>query len=49
LLLKQDRRPEAHKHLSAAFDRMPAGILSPVHERAQQILDRLQSGTEAVG
>jgi tetratricopeptide (TPR) repeat protein len=49
LLLKQDRGPEAHKHLGAAFDRMPAGILSPVHTRARQILDRLQSGTEAVG
>jgi predicted ATPase/DNA-binding winged helix-turn-helix (wHTH) protein len=48
LLLKQDRGSEAHKHLSAAFDRMPAGILSPVHKRAQQILDRLQSGTEAM-
>jgi tetratricopeptide (TPR) repeat protein len=49
LLLKQDRGAEAHKHLSVAFDRMPAGILSPVHKRAQQILDQLQSGTEAVG
>jgi tetratricopeptide (TPR) repeat protein len=49
LLLKQGRASEAHKHLSAAFDRMPAGILSPVHTRAQQILDRLQSGTEVIG
>jgi predicted ATPase/DNA-binding winged helix-turn-helix (wHTH) protein len=49
LLLKQDRVPEAHKHLSAAFDRTPAGIVSPAHERALQVLTRLQSGTTAVG
>jgi tetratricopeptide (TPR) repeat protein len=49
LLQKQDRAPEAHKHLSAALDRMPAKSLSPVHKRALQILDRLQSGTEAFG
>ena len=49
LLLKQERLPEAYKHLSAALDRMPAGIVSPDHKRALQILGRLQSGTEAVG
>ena len=49
LLLKQERMPEAYKHLSAALDRMPAGIVSPDHERALQILNQLQSGTEAVG
>jgi tetratricopeptide (TPR) repeat protein len=49
LLLKQDRLPEADKHLSAALDRMPAGIVSPDHTRALQILNQLQSGTEAVG
>jgi hypothetical protein len=49
LLLKQDRVPDACKHLSAALDRMPAGIVAPVHRRALQILDQLQSGTEAVG
>jgi predicted ATPase len=49
LLLKQDRLPEADKHLSAALDRMPAGIVSPDHARALQILNQLQSGTEAVG
>jgi predicted ATPase/DNA-binding winged helix-turn-helix (wHTH) protein len=49
LLLKQDRLLEAHKHLSAALDRTPAGIVSPTHERALQILNQLQSGTEAVG
>jgi predicted ATPase/DNA-binding winged helix-turn-helix (wHTH) protein len=49
LLLKQERVPEAYKHLSAALDRMPGGIVSPAHERALQILNRLQSDTEAVG
>jgi tetratricopeptide (TPR) repeat protein len=49
LLLKQDRVPEADQHLRAALDRMPAGIVSPDHKRALQILDQLQSGTKAVG
>jgi predicted ATPase/DNA-binding winged helix-turn-helix (wHTH) protein len=49
LLLKQGRVPEAYKYLSAAFDRMPAGIVSPTHKRAMQIVNRLRSGTEAVG
>jgi tetratricopeptide (TPR) repeat protein len=49
LLLKQDRLPEAYKHLSAALDRTPAGIVSPDHTRALQILNQLQSDTEAVG
>jgi hypothetical protein len=49
LLLKQERVPEADKHLSSAHDRMPAGIISPDHARARQILSRLQSGTETVG
>jgi tetratricopeptide (TPR) repeat protein len=48
LLLKQDRVPEAYKHLSAALDRTPAGIVSPAHERARQIFSQLQSGTESV-
>jgi predicted ATPase/DNA-binding winged helix-turn-helix (wHTH) protein len=48
LLLKQGRGPEAQKYLSAAFDRMPAGMASPAHERAQQILDQLQSGIRDV-
>jgi tetratricopeptide (TPR) repeat protein len=43
LLLKQRRVPEAHGYLSAAFDRMPNGIVSPIHERALQVLNRLQS------
>jgi predicted ATPase/DNA-binding winged helix-turn-helix (wHTH) protein len=49
LLLRQRRVPEAYQYLGAAFDRMPAGIVSPVHERALHILDRLRSGTKAVG
>jgi len=49
LLLKQDRLPEAYKHLSAALDRTPAGIVSPTHKGALQILNQLQSGAEAVG
>jgi tetratricopeptide (TPR) repeat protein len=48
LLLKQGRTPEAYTYLSAAFDRMPAGTIFPVHERARKILDRLQSGIEPV-
>jgi predicted ATPase len=49
LSLKQGRAAEAYKHLSAAFDRTPAGIVSPDHERALQVLTQLQSGTKAVG
>ena len=49
LLLKQGRMAEADKHLSAAHDRTPAGIVSPAHKRALQILDQLQSGSEVVG
>jgi predicted ATPase/DNA-binding winged helix-turn-helix (wHTH) protein len=41
LLLKQDRAAEAYKHLSVALDRMPAGITSPDHTRALQILSQL--------
>jgi predicted ATPase len=48
LLQKQERAPEAYKHLSEAFYRMPAGIVSPIHERALQILDQPRSGTLAV-
>jgi len=49
LLLKQDRVPEAYRHLSAALDQTPGGIASPAHERAMQTLNRLRSGSEAVG
>jgi predicted ATPase len=48
LLLKQDRGPEASKHLGAALDRTPAGIVSPAHTRARQIFGQLQSGTKSV-
>jgi hypothetical protein len=40
---------QAYKYLSAAFDRMPAGIVSPAHKRALQILNRLKSGIKAAG
>jgi tetratricopeptide (TPR) repeat protein len=49
LLLKQGRMAEADKHLSAALDRMPAGIISPDHTRALQTLNQLQSGSQAIG
>jgi predicted ATPase/DNA-binding winged helix-turn-helix (wHTH) protein len=49
LLMKQNRLREAHQHLGAAFDRMPAGIASPAHERALRILNQLQSEGNAVG
>jgi predicted ATPase/DNA-binding winged helix-turn-helix (wHTH) protein/tetratricopeptide (TPR) repeat protein len=49
LLQKQGRMSEAHTHLSAAFDRMPAGMVSPAHERALRIINRLRSGTRAGG
>jgi tetratricopeptide (TPR) repeat protein len=49
LLLKQGRVPEAYKHLKEAFDRMPAGIGSPVHERALQMFNRRRSGIRALG
>jgi predicted ATPase/DNA-binding winged helix-turn-helix (wHTH) protein len=49
LLLKQDRVAEAHKCISAALDRTPAGTVFPTHKRALQFLDQLQSGTRAVG
>jgi hypothetical protein len=48
LLLKQGRTPEAYEYLTSALDRMPAGILSPPHTRALEIISQLQSGTEAV-
>jgi predicted ATPase/DNA-binding winged helix-turn-helix (wHTH) protein len=49
LLLKQGRVPEAYKCLSVAFDRMPGGIVSPVHERAMKIFNRRRSGIKALG
>jgi tetratricopeptide (TPR) repeat protein len=49
LLQKRGRIPDAYKYLNAALDRMPTRIVSPAHKRALQILNQLQSGTEAVG
>jgi predicted ATPase/DNA-binding winged helix-turn-helix (wHTH) protein len=49
LLLKQARAPEAYTYLSAALDRMPAGTVFPVHERARKILDRLQTDIKPIG
>jgi predicted ATPase/DNA-binding winged helix-turn-helix (wHTH) protein len=49
LLLIQRRVPEAHKYLSAALNRIPAGIASPDHKRALQIANRMQSDIKAVG
>jgi predicted ATPase/DNA-binding winged helix-turn-helix (wHTH) protein len=49
LLQKQGRAPDAYKHLSAAFDRMPAGMVSPAHERALQIVNRLRFSAQAAG
>ena len=36
LLLRPGCLPEAYKHLSAALDRMPVGLVSPDHTRAPQ-------------
>jgi tetratricopeptide (TPR) repeat protein len=49
LLLLQARAPEAYRHISAALNSTPDGAVSPVHERARQILARLQSGPKAAG
>jgi hypothetical protein len=49
LLLRQGRVAEAYRCLSAALGQTPAGIVSPTHKRALQILNQFQSGTEAVG
>lgn len=49
LLLSQKRMPEAYRNISAALSQAPDGIVSPVHDRARQILSRFQSGTKAAG
>jgi hypothetical protein len=49
LLLSQKRMAEAYRHVSAALNQTPDGIVSPVHDRARQILSRFQSGTKAAG
>jgi hypothetical protein len=46
LLLLQARAPEAYRHVSAALDGTPEELNSPVHERARQILAKLQSGAK---
>ena len=43
LLLSQKRMPEAYRHVSAALDQAPDEIVSPVHDRARQILSSFQS------
>ena len=47
LLLSQKRMPEAYRHISAALGQTSDGIVSPIHDRARQILSRFQSGTKA--
>jgi tetratricopeptide (TPR) repeat protein len=49
LLLSQKRMPEAYGHISAALDQTSDEIVSPVHDRARQILSRFQPGTRAAG
>ena len=49
LLLKRRRVPEAYEYLSEAFNRMPAGMVAPIHERARKILDRLESDIRLIG
>ncbi len=49
LLLSQKRMAEAYRHISTALSQTPDGIVSPVHDRARQILSRFQSGTKAAG
>jgi predicted ATPase/DNA-binding winged helix-turn-helix (wHTH) protein len=49
LLLKQRRVREAYQYLSAVLDRIPAGIVSPDHKRALQVLNRPQLGIMAAG
>ena len=49
LLLSQKRMAEAYRHISAALNQTSDGIVSPIHDRARQILDRFQPGAKAVG
>jgi tetratricopeptide (TPR) repeat protein len=49
LLLSQRRMPEAYRHISAALNQASDKIVSPVHDRARQILSRFQSSAEAAG
>jgi tetratricopeptide (TPR) repeat protein len=49
LLLSQKRMCEAYRHISAALGQTSDGIVSPVHDRARQILRRFQAGIQAAG
>jgi hypothetical protein len=49
LLLSQKRMAEAYRHISAALNHAPVGVVSPVHDRARQILSRFQCGSKAAG
>jgi tetratricopeptide (TPR) repeat protein len=52
LLLSQKRMAEAYRYISyisAALHQTSDGIVSPIHDRARQILGRFQSGTKAAG
>jgi hypothetical protein len=49
LLMSQKRMPEAYRHVSAALDQAPDEIVSPVHDRARQILSSFQFDTKAAG
>jgi predicted ATPase len=49
LLMSQKRMPEAYRHISAALDQTPDEIVSPVHDRARQILSSFHLDTKAAG
>ena len=49
LLLSQKRMPEAYRYITAALNQTREGIVSPVHDRARQILSRFQSSAMAAG
>jgi predicted ATPase/DNA-binding winged helix-turn-helix (wHTH) protein len=49
LLMSQKRIPEAYRHVSAALDQTPDEIVSPLHDRARQILSSFQFDTKAAG
>jgi predicted ATPase/DNA-binding winged helix-turn-helix (wHTH) protein len=49
LLMSQKRMPEAYRYISAALGQMSEDIVSPVHDRARQIVSRFQPDTKAVG
>jgi predicted ATPase/DNA-binding winged helix-turn-helix (wHTH) protein len=49
LLLSQKRTAEAYRHISAALNHAPVGVVSPIQDRARQILSRFQCGSKAAG